>query len=188
MKNFLKKYGLSDEEIAKLTSNYVEAHKNDSTPPTELPTHIGKSRLDEVLEQKKTAETNTAAANKRADDAEKALKALQEAQPNDTKAAVEAALAEADKKHKAEIKALQNDYSLTEAIHAAKGKNVKAIKALIDPSKKIEDELKRLQESDAYLFGDGADDDIPGGTGKKGPNAGGNNEAELESMRRAVGL
>lgn len=187
MKNFLKKYGLTDEEIAKVTAKYVDAHKGDSNPPTELPVHIGKSRLDEVLEQKKAAETEKATAIKERDDAQKALETLKNSQPNDVKVAVEAAQKEWDKQKKAEIKALQDDYALTEAIHAAKGRNVKAIKALIDPTKKVEEEIARLQKDEAYLF---ASDDggIPSGTGKTGPNAGGNNDAEMASMRRAVGI
>lgn len=187
MKNFLKKYGLTDEEIQKVTANYVEAHKNDSTPPAELPVHISKSRFDEVLNQKKTAEEEKAAAYKAKEDAEKSLKTLQDAQSGDVKAAVEAAQKEWDKQKKLEIKALQDDYALTEAIHAAKGKNVKAIKALIDISKGVNEEITRLKKDESYLFESTADD-IPGGTGKKGPNTGVDDAAERDMMRRAVGL
>ena len=79
--------------------------------------------------------------------------------------AVAAAKAEAKAHEDEAISAVKKDFEVTEAIYNAKGKNVKAIKALIDPSKPVAEELERIQKSDSYLFGS-SEGDIPGGTGK----------------------
>ena len=129
MKNFLKSIGLSDEEIASITAKYVEKHKNDGTPPTELPVHISKGRLDEVLGKQKSAEEALAAEKKAHEETLKTLKGLQDGAGEETKKAVEAAQKEWEKTHKAEIDALKKDYALTDSIREAKGRNVKAIKA-----------------------------------------------------------
>jgi cell pole-organizing protein PopZ len=173
MKDFLKKY-LTEEQLVDLEKKYLAEHPEEKG----LPMHISKGRLDEVLGKKKAAEEAQSAA-------EKALKELQEKTASDIQAAVKAAqdAAEADKQ--AAIKTLQQDFAATEAIYKARGRNVKAIKALIDPTKKIEDEIARIRKSDSYLF----DDDIPDGTGKNG-SGGGNQVAdkELAAMRSAVGI
>ena len=186
MKNFLKSIGVSDEVISDITAKYVEKHKSEATPPTELPVHISKGRLDEVLGKHKSAEEALAAEKKAHEETLKTLKGLQDGAGDETKKAVEAAQKEWEKTHKAEIETLQKDYALTDAIRDAKGRNIKAIKALIDPSKDVAEQLKALKESDKYLFKDVGG--IPPGTGKNNPGQPGSNEAELAAMRKAVGL
>lgn len=184
MKNFLKSLGLSDEEIKAITDKYVEKHKSDATPPTELPVYISKGRLDEVLAKQRTAEEALASEKAARVEVEKTLKDLQTGAGDEAQKAVAAAQKEWEKTHKAEIESLKKEYSITDAIRDAKGRNVKAIRALIDPSKDVAEQIKALQQSDKYLFGD----DIPNGTGKSDPGQPGDNAAELAAMRKAVGI
>lgn len=167
MKEFLKKY-MTPEEITALEQKYIANHPEAKT----LPIYISKARLDEVLGQKKTAE----------EDAATHKAALETAQGE-----IETKIAEAVKlagvEHSKEIEKLKTDFSITETIFKAKGKNVTAIKALVDPTKKADEEIKRIQKSDPYLF----EDDIPGGTGKQGVDGGGD-DAQTQQMRAALGI
>ena len=175
MKNFLKKY-LTDEQLKELETKYIVEHPE----AKELPIHISKARLDEVIGQKKTAEdlnVTTAAT----------LKALQDGQPKSITDAVDAAKKIWETESSTKVDALKKDFEVTEAIYKVKGRNIKAIKALVDPTKKIEDEITRLQKDEAYLFEDG-NTTIPAGTGKKQPAQPGGGDLELASMRQAVGL
>lgn len=79
--------------------------------------------------------------------------------------AVEAVLAEHEKTvqaHQAELAALQLQHQVSEAVHAAGGRNVKAISALLDMdairgSEQVEnalkDALEALKKDNGYLFG-----------------------------------
>ena len=173
MKTFLKKY-LTEEQLAELTAKYVAANPG----ATELPVYISKQRLDEVLAQKKTADEASIAVTKE-------LEEFKKNQQGTIDAAVKMAVDAANAEHTKVIDAMKLDAEATEKIYKAKGRSVKAIKALIDPSKKLDDELARLQKEEAYLFGDG---DIPGGTGKQGKKETPKEEKELEAMRKAVGI
>lgn len=173
MKNFLKKY-MTEDALKDVEAKYIAEHEG----ATGLPTYVGKSRLDEVIGQR---------------DAANAAKAQSDAALTAAQAAHEAAIQEAIAKAKAEkdgeIEVLKKDFAVTEAIYGAKGKNVKAIKALIDPTKKVEDEIARLKKDEAYLFHSNEPaDDIPAGTGKNGSGGKGSDEAELAQMRKAVGI
>lgn len=163
MKEFLKKY-LSEDQLGEIEKKYLANHQNEKG----LPMHISKARLDEVLGKKKIAEDM--------------LKELQDSSTADIQKAVKEAQ-DAAEKDKANM---QKDFDITEAIYKAHGRNVKAIKALIDPSKKPSEEIEKLQKSDKYLF----EDDIPGGTGKNTPGSDGAGGAdkELAAMRAAVGV
>lgn len=173
MKNFLKKY-TTEDVINDIEAKYIAAHQG----ATELPTYVGKSRLDEVIGQRD-------AANAAKTQSEAALQAAQAAH----EAAIQKAVADANAAKDGEIEALKKDFAVTEAIYGAKGKNVKAIKALIDPTKKVEDEIARLKKDEAYLFHSSEPaDDIPAGTGKNGSGGKGSDEAELAQMRKAVGI
>lgn len=177
MKEFLKKY-LSEEELAKLEEDY----KKDHPDAQGLPTYISKKRLDEVLGKQKAAELEK----------ENALKEIETLKADNQKAIDEAVKKAVDEANAASNKAMENlkkDYSTNEAIYKANGKNVVAIKALMDPSKEAKDEIERLKKSDPYLFNlPGDNDDIPPGTGKHGGNKADEKEAELDAMRRAVGI
>lgn len=172
MKEFLKKY-MSAEALIELENAYIAANEGAKG----LPVYISKARLDEVLGQKKTAESKVAALEGEKSTWETGLQGkIDEA----VKAATEALETE----HAAALKAVQDGFAQSEAIYKAKGKNVKAIKALIDPAKKLDEEITRLQKSDPYLF----EDDIPGGTGKAGSDGGSKEDQMLSQMRAAVGI
>lgn len=176
MKKFLQKYGVSEEVLTAL----LEAYKKDGhADATDLPEYIGKSRFDEVNRKLKTSE-------KKAADLEKQIADLQKGGEDAVKAAVTAKETELNEIHQKEIDSIKRDYAMDTAILKARGKNAKAIKALIDPEKKLEDEIARLQKDEAYLFE--GEDDIPGGTGKKGGEGGKSSDKELEAMRAAVGI
>jgi DNA-binding transcriptional MerR regulator len=175
MKKFLQKYGVSEEVLTAL----LEAYKKEHPEATELPEYIGKSRFDEVNKKLKDSEKKVA-------DLEKQVGDLTSSSQSAIEAAVKKATDELTATHKAEVDKLTKDHSIEVAIMAAKGRNVKAIKALIDPEKKVEDEIARLQKDEAYLFG--AEDDIPGGTGKNGNSGTTSSDKELNAMRDAVGV
>ena len=177
MKEFLKKY-MTEDELNALEEKYKQDHPDQQG----LPTYVGKKRLDEVLGQKKTAETEK----------EAALKQIEELKAGEQKAideAVKKAVEEANTASQKAMDDLKKDYATNEEIYKAQGKNIVAIKALMDPSKEAKDEIERIKKSDPYLFNlPGDDDDLPPGTGKKGAEKTKEKERELEAMRRAVGL
>ena len=103
--------------------------------------------------------------------------------------AVKKAKAEAEEASKKALEEQKRVYETDNYILKEKGKNTKAIKALIDPNKKLEDEIARLKKDESYLFDlPGDNDDLPGGTGKKGSNKTDEKAKELEAMRKAVGI
>lgn len=177
MKEFLKKY-LSEEELNTLEENYKKDHPDQQG----LPVYVGKKRLDEVLGKQKAAETEK----------ENALKQIEELKAGEQKAideAVKKAVEEANAASQKAMDDLKKDYATNEAIYAAHGKNIVAIKALLNPEKEVKDELERIKKSDPYLFNlPGDDDDLPPGTGKQKGKESSEKEKELEAMRRAVGL
>lgn len=173
MKNFLKKY-LSEEALKEVEQKYIADHPE----AKELPVYISKARLDEVLGQKKTVEQSFETYK---GETAKTIEELKQGQAKAIEEAVKAAQAESTKT----IDALKKDFEVTEAIRNVKGKNVKAIKALIDPEKKLDDELARLQKDEAYLFETVAGS-LPTGTGKEGSTS--SAEKELAQMRAAVGI
>ncbi len=174
MKDFLKKY-LTAEQLQELETKYIAEHSDAKS----LPVYISKERLDEVLTKKKTAEEASQLAVKALEDAKKEHKTVIDAEV--TKA-VEAANALKEQ----EISTLKLDGSITEAIYKAKGKNVKAIKALVDSSKDLAKEIERLKKEESYLFED--ENHLPTGTGKRILNSDDPESKEEEAMKKAVGI
>lgn len=174
MKKFLQKYGFTEEEINKL----LEAYKKDHPDAKELPEYIGKARFDEVNGKLKESEGKVTTMTKQIEDLQKGGDAA-------IKAAVEAKETEMKAAHQKEVDSLKKDFAMDTAILKAHGKNSKAIKALIDPTKDLDKEIERLQKDESYLF----ESEIPDGTGKNGNGGdGGANDAELKQMREAVGV
>lgn len=175
MKKFLEKF-MSAEKVKEIEDEYIKSNPGASG----LPTYVGKERLDEVLTKQHTAEASVADLTKQLEGAQK-----------ENQKAIDKAVKEASDlaaKHESDALALQKkDFDFTEAIYAAKGKNVKAIKALIDPSKDAAKEIARVQQSDPYLF-DAPSDHVPPGTGKAGAGSDGAASKETDAMRQAVGL
>ncbi len=166
LKELLKKAGI---EEGKLDGVIADIGK-------ELPKHfIPKDKYNEVAEAKKKLETDL-----QARDAQ--LEQLKQAAGNseELKAQIEALQAEnkkAAEEWQAKMAQMQLDFAIERALATAKAKNAKAVKALLDMEKVkldgeqllgLDDQLKALQQSDPYLFGDSG----KVGSGTNPPGAG----------------
>lgn len=177
MKEFLKKY-MSEEALKQLEDDYKKANPDAQG----LPVYVGKKRLDEVLDKEKAAKAE-------AENLKKENESLKQGNQAAIDEAVKKAKAEAEEASKKALEAQKKEYETDNYILKEKGKNIKAIRALIDPEKKLEDEIARLKKDESYLFEiPGDDDDLPGGTGKQGADKTKEQEKELNAMRKAVGI
>lgn len=173
MKKFLEQF-LS----AELMQSVEEAYKAKNPKAEGLPEYISKQRLDEEITKRKTAETNAASVQKELDNIPKDWKTQLDAKDTE--------IATLKNDHAAELEKAKKDANVDLEIYKAKGRNVTAIRALIDSTKDINEELTRLKTSDPYLFGNsrakgtGKDDGSDDNTGDEGLS-----EAK---MRAAVGI
>ena len=152
LKEILKKAGI---EEGKLDSVIGDINK-------ELPKYfIPKDKYNEVAEAKKKLETDIQERDKQleqlkaaAGSNEELKKQIEELQAENKKASEE---------WQAKMAQMQLDFAIDKALTAAKAKNAKAVKALLDMDKVkldgdqllgIDEQLKALQQSDPYLFGD----------------------------------
>lgn len=135
-REFLKNLGLEDDVIDQI----MQEHGKGITK--------AKADYDDVKEQLDTAQTTIADLKKNNADNEKLQATITE--------------------HEATIEKLQKEstqkdfnYKLEDALKSSKAKNLKALKALLDMDKVklegdkiagLEDQLKALKETDAYLF------------------------------------
>lgn len=144
----------------------------------ELKNYIPKTRFDEVNEAKKNAEALIKERDKQLEtlksasgDTEALKKQIEDLQADNKKAKSE---------YEASIKAMQVDNAVISAINAAGGKNVTAIKALLKDLDKAEisedgtvkgldEQIKSLVKSDAYLF-ESKGNTKPAGTTPAGGN------------------
>ena len=166
LKEILKKAGI---EEGKLDSVIGDINK-------ELPKYfIPKDKYNEVAEAKKKLEADIAERDKQLEDLKKAAgtseelkKQIEQLQAENQKAAEE---------WQAKMAQMQLDFAIEKALAAAKAKNAKAVKALLDLEKVkldgeqllgLDDQLKELQKSDAYLFGESG----KVGSGTNPPGAG----------------
>jgi hypothetical protein len=172
LKELLKKAGI---EEAKLDGVIADINK-------ELPKHfIPKDKYNEVAEAKKQLEKDIQDRDKQLDDLKKAAGSNE-----DLKQQIEKLQDEnkkADEAWQTKLAQMQLDFAIEKALTAAKAKNAKAVKALLDLEKVkldgeqllgIDEQLKALQQSDPYLFGDsgkvGSGTNPPGaGTGEANP-------------------
>jgi hypothetical protein len=169
LKELLKKAGI---EEGKLEGTIADINK-------ELPKHfIPKDKYNEVAEAKKKLEADLAARDTQLEELKKAAGTSEE-----LKAQIEQLQAENQKaaeEWQAKMAQMQLDFAIEKALAAAKAKNAKAVKALLDMEKVkldgeqllgLDDQLKTLKESDAYLFGEpsrvGGGTNPPGGTEPK---------------------
>lgn len=167
LKEILKKAGI---EEGKLDSVIGDINK-------ELPKHfIPKDKYNEVAEAKKKLEADIQerdqqleALKKSAGTSEELKKQIEQLQADNKKASEE---------WQAKFAKMQLDFAIEKALTATKAKNAKAVKALLDMEKVkldgeqllgLDDQLKAIQQSDPYLFGE------PGkvGSGTNPPGAGG---------------
>ena len=172
LKEILKKAGI---EEGKLDSVIGDINK-------ELPKYfIPKDKYNEVAEAKKKLEADI-------QERDNQLEQLKNAAGNseELKAQIEQLQAENQKaaeEWQAKMAQMQLDFAIEKALAAAKAKNAKAVKALLDMEKVkldgdkllgLDDQLKALQQSDSYLFGEsgkvGSGTNPPGaGTGEVNP-------------------
>ena len=166
LKELLKKAGIPED---KLDSTITDINK-------ELPKHfIPKDKYNEAAEAKKKLEADLQARDAQLEELKKAagtseeLKAQIEQLQADNKKATE--------EWEAKMAKMQLDFAIERALAAAKAKNAKAVKALLDLEKVkldgeqllgLDDQLKELQKSDAYLFGESG----KVGSGTNPPGAG----------------
>ena len=151
---------MKKEEFVKLGIDEETAKKCEAASQEELKGFIPKTRFDEVNTAKNTAE----ALLKERDGQ---LETLKNSTGDVDALKQQIATLQADNKakddaHAAEIKKLKIDNALDAAITAAKGKNAKAIKALLNLEnaeltddgtiKGLAEQMEALQKSDEYLF------------------------------------
>jgi hypothetical protein len=166
LKELLKKAGF---EEGKLDSVIADINKT-------LPLHfVPKDKYNEAAEAKKKLEADLAARDQQ-------LEQLKQAAGNseELKAQIEQLQAENQKaaeEWQAKMAQMQLNFAIEKALTTAKAKNAKAVKALLDMEKVkldgeqllgLDDQLKALQQSDPYLFGDSG----KVGSGTNPPGAG----------------
>jgi len=166
LKELLKKAGIPED---KLDSTITDINK-------ELPKHfIPKDKYNEAAEAKKKLEADI-------QERDKQLEQLKNAAGNseELKAQIEQLQAENQKaaeEWQAKMAQMQLDFAIDKALTAAKAKNAKAVKALLDLEKVkldgdkllgLDDQLKAIQQSDPYLFGESG----KVGSGTNPPSAG----------------
>jgi len=143
---------------------------------TEFPKNaVPKDKYNETAEAKKKLEADLVARDTQLEELKKAAGTSEELKKQISE------LQEANKATKEEWEAktaqMQLDFAIEKALAAAKAKNAKAVKALLDMDKVkldgeqllgLDDQLKAIKESDPYLFGE------PGrvGSGTNPPGAG----------------
>lgn len=175
MKAFLSKFFDADK-----VNEIEEAYKAKNPDAQGLPIYIPKSRFDEIDGKRKTAE--------------EALKAV----PTDWKdqiAKLNEQLRTQKDDYEGKLAAKDKLADCTAKIYSSGARNVKAVMALIDQEKPIEDQLKALRESDPYLF-KGSNGGMGKGTGKGTGDTGGEGDdggkpsekLSAEAMYRAVGI
>ena len=155
-------------EIAKLIGDKELAVVNDGS-------WIPRAKLNEVSNEVKELKKQLEDRDKQLKDLEgkaagnEELKAaLQEAQEANKKAAEE---------WQAKMAQMKLDFAIEKALAAAKAKNAKAVKALLDLEKVkldgeqllgLDEQLKAIKESDPYLFGDSTPGKVGSGTNPPG--------------------
>lgn len=151
---------MKKEEFVKLGIDEETAKKCEAASQEELKSFIPKTRFDEVNTAKNTAEALVK-------ERDEQLETLKNSTGDVDALKQQIATLQADNKakddaHAAEIKQLKIDNALETAITAAKGKNAKAIKALLNLEnaelnddgtiKGLAEQIEALQKSDEYLF------------------------------------
>ena len=186
MLKFLKGF-LSADEVAKIEAAYKEKNKDAQG----LPEYIPKYRFTEKETEIANLKTAHAAELQQVRDEYKDI-------PKDYAKQIEklttrAVDAEAAKtKAEAAVGEVEKIY----ALHPRSGDTVKAIRALVDPTKSFDDELKRIAEANPHFFEDSNTSKrptVPKGTGKSGEGSEGSTSKKDglpsdDALRRAMGL
>ena len=195
MRKFLSKF-LDTAKIEEI----VDAYKAKNEGAEDLPVYIPKSRFDEKNSELLEANKKISNFEKEKSEAVKAATAPLEAklkeipedwqqQITDANNATEALRTE----YEGKLAAASEEADRTAKIYGSGARNVKAVRALLDDTKPIDEQLKALKESDPYLFnkgslgkGTGKGDEAHGGEGDdKGKDP---DKLSTDAMYRAVGL
>ena len=151
---------MKKEELVKLGLTEEDADKVAKASEEELKGYIPKTRFDEVNEAKKHAEESVKERDKQieglkasAGDAEKLKQQIEDLQK---------ANKEKDSNHALEIKKLKLDNAVDSALNAAKAKNLKAVRALLDLDKAelsddgtvkgLAEQIEKLSKADDSKF------------------------------------
>jgi len=151
---------MKKEELVKLGLSEEDAEKAAKASEEELKGFVPKSRFDEVNEARKHAEESVKERDKQIDglkasagDAEKLKQEIEQLQQSNK---------EKDTNHALEIRKLKLDNAVDSALTAAKAKNVKAVRALLDLDKAelsedgsvkgLAEQIKKLSEAEDSKF------------------------------------
>lgn len=151
---------MKKEELVKLGLTEEDAEKVAKASEEELKGYIPKTRFDEVNEAKKHAEESVKERDKQieglkasAGDADKLKQQIEDLQK---------ANKEKDSVHATEIKKLKLDNAVDSALNAAKAKNLKAVRALLDLDKAelaedgtvkgLAEQIEKLSKADDSKF------------------------------------
>lgn len=153
---------MKKEEFTALGISEELAAKAEKASLKELEGYISKEQFDTVSAENKNLKQSVSDRDKQLDTLKKAS-----GDNEDLKKQIETMKQqnrEQEEAHKAEIAQIRLDNAIDAALTAAGAKNIKAVKALLDVSKvklgddgkptELEDQLKAVQKSDAYLFED----------------------------------
>ncbi len=172
-RDFLKELGLEDEAIDKVMAENGKDIENAKAAKKDLEDKI------EMLEtQIKEKDSKIDELAKSSDDAESLKAKIQELQ-------------ETNKKQAADFEQAKVDSAVELALVNSKAKNIKAVKSLLDLAdaklvdgkiKGLDDQIKKLQESDSYLFEVAQKPSIKGATPKDGGEP---NNKPIEQMNYA---
>ena len=151
---------MKKEDFVKLGIDEETAKKCETASQEELKGYIPKTRFDEVNNEKKTLETTLAERNSQFETLKNSTGDVESLKQQI--ATLQADNQKKDEAHAAEIKKLKVDSAVDNAITSAKGKNAKAIKALLNLEnaeladdgtiKGLAEQIEALQKSDEYLF------------------------------------
>lgn len=151
---------MKKEEFVKLGIDEETAKKCEAASQEELKSFIPKARFDEVNTAKNTAEALVKERDAQLETLKNSTGDVESMKQQI--ATLQADNKAKDEKHAAEIKQLKIDNALETAITTAKGKNAKAIKALLNLEnaelnddgtiKGLAEQIDALQKSDSYLF------------------------------------
>lgn len=195
MRSFLLKF----LDAAKV-DEIVTAYKAKNEGVEDLPVYIPKSRFDDKNTKLAEAEGKIRDFEKIKTDAINAATAPLEAKlkeiPENWKQQLEdaqSALATQKTEYEGKLTKATEEADRTVKIYGSGARNIKAVRALLDDTKPIDEQLKALKESDPYLFtksslgkGTGKGDDAHGGEGDdKGQH---DEKLSTNDMYRAVGL
>ena len=163
-RDFLKELGLEDEAISKIMAEHgktVNALKDDADKVDTL-----EAQLNDLKNQIKDRDTQLEDLAEKAKGNEDLLKQINDLKDLNEKTA---------KDYQDKLNAQKLEFAIERSLAEAKARNPRAVKALLDTEAikldgdtllGLEEQLKSLQESDSYLFGDGE----PAGLKGRKPN------------------